>query len=96
MSTAALTIDRLDVSEGVAVLRLRDWGDDEPVREPHRHDYHELIWVAAGRGCHRIDGELVPAVPGTAMLIGRGQVHVFEEAHGLDATVIRFRDEVVL
>jgi AraC family transcriptional activator of pobA len=30
------------------------------------------------------------------MLIGRGQVHVFEEARGLDATVIRFRDEVVL
>ncbi|UGS34448.1 helix-turn-helix transcriptional regulator [Capillimicrobium parvum] len=96
MASTGLTVDRLDVADGVAVLQLRDWGEDEPVREPHRHDYHELIWVAAGSGCHRIDGERVPARPGTVMLIGRGQVHVFEEARGLDATVIRFRDEVVL
>ena len=96
MASTGLTVDRLDVADGVAVLQLRDWGEDEPVREPHRHDYHELIWVAAGSGCHRIDGERIPARPGTVMLIGRGQVHVFEEARGLDATVIRFRDEVVL
>jgi AraC family transcriptional activator of pobA len=95
-SAPGLTIDRLDVADGVAVLELRGWGAGEPVREPHRHDYHELIWVAAGSGCHRIDAERVAARPGTVMLIGRGQVHVFEEARGLDATVIRFRDEVVL
>jgi AraC family transcriptional activator of pobA len=96
VASAGLTIDRLDVADGAAVLELRDWGAGEPVRAPHRHDYHELIWVAAGGGCHRIDGERVPARPGTVMLIGRGQVHVFEEARGLDATVIRFREEVVL
>jgi hypothetical protein len=23
--------------------------DEETVREPHRHDYHELIWVLSAR-----------------------------------------------
>ena len=26
------------------------------VREPHRHDYHELVWVREGEGAHRLDG----------------------------------------
>ena len=45
-----LALDRLD--EGAAqVVLLRDarFGG-ERAREPHRHDYHELIWVRAGRG----------------------------------------------
>ena len=37
-----------------------------------------------------------PPVPGRSCSSAAGQVHVFEEARGLDATVIRFRDEVVL
>jgi len=48
----ALALDRLpDAADAVAVERLDGLrfraGDS---RAPHRHDYHELIWVAEGSG----------------------------------------------
>ncbi len=64
-------------------------------REPHRHDYHELIWTRAGAGRHLIDGEPSPVEPGTLTLIGRGQVHVFERAVGLTGAVVRFGEELL-
>ena len=65
------------------------------VREPHRHDYHELIWVREGGGHHRLDGRPVPVEPGTLTVIGRGQVHVFEEAVGVRGALLRFGEEVL-
>jgi AraC family transcriptional activator of pobA len=65
------------------------------VREPHRHDYHELIWTRQGEGEHSIDGERSAVHPGTVTLIGRGQVHVFERARGLSGAVIRFGPELL-
>ena len=62
-------------------------------REPHRHDYHELIWIRAGRGQHSIDGATVPVRPRTVTVIGRGQVHVFERGEDLHGAVVRFREE---
>ncbi len=90
-----LTLDRLD--EGAAqVVRLRDarFGG-AAVREPHRHDYHELIWVRAGAGQHSIDGATVPVRPGTITVIGRGQVHVFEQGEHLDGAIVRFTGEAL-
>jgi AraC family transcriptional activator of pobA len=71
-------------------------GADAPVREPHRHAYHELVWVAAGAGEHLLDGEPVPVVPGSVTVIGRGAVHQFRRAHGLVGAVVRFGDELLL
>ena len=65
------------------------------VREPHRHDYHELVWVREGEGEHRLDGAAVPVAPRTLTVIGRGQVHVFESGRGLRGAVVRFGDELV-
>src|SRR5690348_13459230 len=86
-----LTLDRLDGGPA-QVVRLRDahFGG-ERVREPHRHDYHELIWIRDGSGRHSIDGATVPVRPGT--VIGRGQVHLFEQGERLDGAVVRFTDE---
>jgi AraC family transcriptional activator of pobA len=100
MSTAEhrgpLSLDRLDRGAAVEVRRLEAMQlDDDPVREPHRHDYHELIWVSEGTGEHLIDGEPVPVQPGTVMLIGRGQVHVFKRAERLVGAVLRFGDELL-
>lgn len=96
--TSDLTVDVLsDRTEApIQVLRMDDLsvGDDGP-RDPHRHDYHELVWVREGCGRHSIDGEKVEVLPGTVTLIGRGQVHVFEGAGGLHGTVIRFDDDVL-
>lgn len=64
-------------------------------RAPHRHDYHEVLWVAAGDGHHLIDGGHVPVRPGTLTLIGRGQVHVFEHAAGVTGAAIRFGDDML-
>jgi AraC family transcriptional activator of pobA len=88
-----LTVDRLD-GGAVQVLRLEgaQFGG-EAAREPHRHDYHELIWVRAGRGQHLLDGRPFPVRPLTITVIGRGQVHVFERGEHLYGAVVRFRDE---
>jgi AraC family transcriptional activator of pobA len=88
-----LTVDRLD-GGAVQVVRMEDarYGG-EAAREPHRHDYHELIWVREGSGQHRLDGRPFPVRPHTITVIGRGQVHVFERGEHLYGAVVRFRDE---
>jgi len=92
-----LTVDRLsDAADPVQVVRLDGFTTGGPAtREPHRHDYHELIWVRSGAGRQVIDGDAVPVRPATVTLIGRGQVHVFEEALGVAGAAVRFGDEVV-
>ena len=66
---------------------------DEDVREPHRHAYHELIWVREGSGRHLIDGAPVEFGPHTLTVIAKGQVHQFERAEGVRGYVVRFDDE---
>ena len=50
-----ISLDRLDAAVEVVALDGLEIGGAR-VREPHRHDYHELIWVREGEGEHRIDG----------------------------------------
>jgi AraC family transcriptional activator of pobA len=64
-------------------------------RRPHRHAYHELIWTRRGAGSHLIDGQPSSVEPQQVTVIGRGQVHVFERAVGLDGAIVRFGDEVL-
>src|SRR3954451_24915328 len=92
----ALPVDRLTAPDRVEVHRIAgEIGRDGP-RAPHRHDYHELLWIREGSGRQRIDGAEVPVRPRTLTLIGRGQVHVFERAVGLRGAVLRFGDAHVL
>jgi AraC family transcriptional regulator, transcriptional activator of pobA len=97
-SDGGLTLDRLpDAAEAVDVLPLEGLSSSPAeAREPHRHDYHELIWVRSGRGYHLIDGARVPARPGSITLIGRGQVHVFECAAEVEGAGVRFGEELLL
>jgi len=92
-----LTVDRLanrhDPVEVVLFDVLEVAGDK--AREPHRHDYHELIWTREGAGHHLLDNRTVPVVPGTITVIGRGQAHVFERAQGLVGAAVRFGDELL-
>jgi AraC family transcriptional regulator, transcriptional activator of pobA len=88
-----LGLDRLDAGAmQVVPLDGARFGGATP-REPHRHDYHELIWLRDGRGQHSIDGATVPVRPHTVTVIGRGQVHVFERGEDLHGAVVRFREE---
>jgi AraC family transcriptional regulator, transcriptional activator of pobA len=63
--------------------------------EPHRHDYHELIFVAGGRGEHLIDGCRTPIEAPSVSVIGRGKVHQFIHAEDLRGGLLRFTDAVL-
>ncbi len=91
---SGLSLDRMEGAVEVVRLDGLEIGG-ERVREPHRHDYHELIWVREGEGAHSLDGRAVPVEPRTLTVIGRGQVHVFESGRGLRGAVVRFGDELV-
>src|SRR5215210_8203444 len=89
------TVDDLPAeADALEVVRveLGSIGDGE-VREPHRHAYHELIWVREGSGLHLIDGEPVEFGPRTLTLIAKGQVHQFQRAEDVTAVVARFEDD---
>ncbi len=94
-----LTVDRLANALDPVQVEMFDGFDvgldGEASREAHRHDYHELIWVRSGSGHHLLDGQLVPILPGTLTVIGRGQVHVFERARAVTGAAVRFGDEIL-
>ena len=89
---AAAAVDPLQVVRFDA-FEVGPGGDQ--VRAPHRHDYHELIWIRTGSGQHLLDGVEVAALPGSITVIGRGQVHVFERAHAVTGAAVRFGEELV-
>jgi AraC family transcriptional activator of pobA len=91
-----LEVDLLRSATSLEVAWFDDATLGRPTRAPHRHDYHELVWVREGAGHHRLDGAVVPLRPHTLTVIGRGQVHVFEDASGFSGAVVRFGDEVVI
>jgi AraC family transcriptional activator of pobA len=95
-SARDLDTDELAPGALLQVVLLRgDRVGAGPVRAPHRHAYHELIWVRSGAGEHLIDGASVPVHPGTITVIGRGQIHQFRHARDLDGAVVRFSDEAL-
>lgn len=98
-SSEAIPMDRL-VGEGPVLQIL--WVDPQRplvganVREPHRHDYHELFVLTDGSMQHRIDDEPVGHGPGSVLLIGRGQMHVLDEATDARGVVVRFAEEMLV
>lgn len=91
-----LPLDRLAPDRALEVVTFDGGAVGGPrMREPHRHDYHELLWFRDGRGTHRVDGAQLPVVAGAVTIIGRGQVHQFEEGRGLHGAVVRFGEDLV-
>lgn len=91
-----LALDRL-ATDGVVEVRLLDGFavGERPIREPHRHDYHELMWLREGEGVQLIDGEAYTIVPGTVTVIARGRVHQFRRARGLRGGLLRITDAAI-
>ena len=89
------TVDDLPAeTDALQAVELRlDGIPDDDLREPHRHAYHELIWVRDGQGRHLIDGEPVEFGPRTLTLIAKGQVHQFQQADDVSGVVVRFDDD---
>jgi AraC family transcriptional activator of pobA len=89
------TVDDLPAEDDALQVRALELEhiDEGDVREPHRHAYHELIWVREGEGRHLIDGDPVEFGPHTVTLISKGQVHQFARADRLSGVVVRCGDE---
>ena len=60
------------------------------VNLPHRHSFHELLWIKAGTGRHWVDQQSYPLQAHTLALVAQGQVHVFEQAEALDGYYLRY------
>jgi AraC family transcriptional activator of pobA len=91
--TGRLAVDRMAEGAAVEVRLLDDFRVGEgPIRDPHRHDYHELLWLRAGTGEQLVDGEPMAIEPGTVTVIARGQVHQFRHAAGLRGALVRITD----
>ncbi|MEA2454545.1 MAG: AraC-like ligand binding domain, partial [Thermoleophilaceae bacterium] len=74
---ASLEVDRLpDPVDPIEVVWMEeaDVGSaaSRGARRPHRHDYHELIWMREGEALHLLDGQPISIEPGTISLIARG------------------------
>jgi AraC family transcriptional regulator, transcriptional activator of pobA len=85
-----LEVDRL-ASATFEVERFAGHVVDVP-RAPHRHDYHELLWLADGEGEQLVDGHAMTIVPGTVTVVARGQVHQFRHARVRRGALLRITD----
>jgi AraC family transcriptional activator of pobA len=91
-----LDVDRMAPGAVVQVTALDGFRVGEgALRDPHRHDYHELLWVREGEGEHLVDDVALPVVPGSVTVIGRGQVHQFRHARLARGALLRFTDEAL-
>lgn len=91
-----MELGRLD-GENFHIQRLSSFNylpkNREQAEAPHRHNFHELIWITAGSGNQEIDGERFQIEPLAFYLIAKGQVHQFLKAESVDGYVIRFTDD---
>ncbi len=63
------------------------------VTEPHRADFHQIIWVRSGRARLLLDLETIPMVPGAALFIRKHRVLMYDRAASYDGLAIRFTDD---
>ncbi|WP_328943136.1 AraC family transcriptional regulator [Streptomyces sp. NBC_00250] len=63
---------------------------------PHRHTFYEIVHVTAGTGTHVVDLARWALHPPHLGLILPGQLHHWEDAHGLDGSVVLFTEDFLL
>lgn len=63
------------------------------VKSPHRHSYHEIIWVRQGSAEHLLDGDIIEHPAQTLLVIPQGRVHRLFPAPDCLGCTIRFKEE---
>ncbi|AXK37493.1 AraC family transcriptional regulator [Streptomyces armeniacus] len=63
---------------------------------PHRHTFHEIVYVTSGRGSHVIDMCRWPLDPPHLCFVTPGQIHYWQRARDLHGWVILFDDAFLL
>ncbi len=59
--------------------------------KPHRHPFHEIIYIKSGIGKHTIDGDVFELEADTIYVIGEGQIHDFLEGRDLKGYLLRYK-----
>lgn len=63
---------------------------------PHRHTFYEIVLVTAGRGWHVVDSQPWPIVPPHFGVVVPGQVHHWEDARGVEGSVLLFNEDFLV
>ncbi|MDB2606248.1 AraC family transcriptional regulator [Zobellia sp.] len=65
-------------------------------RDPHRHNYNEIIYFKSGEALQNIDDKIVNLkTTNTFYLIGKGQIHDFIKGKNMQGYLIRFDNELI-
>jgi AraC-like DNA-binding protein len=62
---------------------------------PHRHSFHEIVYVTHGTGTHVVDLAAHRLRPPQLFAVAPGQVHHWHDVHGLDGWVVVFTDDAL-
>ncbi|WP_341770868.1 AraC family transcriptional regulator [Actinocrispum wychmicini] len=63
---------------------------------PHRHTFHEIVYVSTGSGVHVVDVARWELAPPQVFVVAPGQVHRWDDVQGLEGFVILFTDDFLL
>ncbi|WP_240957876.1 AraC family transcriptional regulator [Streptomyces barkulensis] len=63
---------------------------------PHRHVFHEVVYVTSGSGTHVVDAVPWPLSPPNLCAVVPGQVHHWRGVSGLNGWVVLFTDDFLL
>ncbi|GAA4434780.1 AraC family transcriptional regulator [Actinokineospora soli] len=92
-----LPMHRLEVGSALpfAVGTFDSIGPMSRADFPHRHTFHEIVFVTAGAGAHVVDLARWELRPPHLCVIAPGQVHHWD-ARGLEGHVVLFTDDFLL
>ena len=62
------------------------------VEFPHRHDFYEILWITKGNSKQAIDYNEYKIGRYSLFFISPGQLHLFEEWHGVEGYCIMFTE----
>lgn len=63
---------------------------------PHRHTFHEIVYVRQGRGSHVVDTRRWPLDPPHLAFVAPGQVHFWEGVRDLEGWVVLFTEDFLV
>ncbi|MGM1057741.1 helix-turn-helix domain-containing protein [Saccharothrix sp. Mg75] len=96
-SRGAPPVHRLEVAGApFAVGTFDTIGPMSRASFPHRHTFHEIVYVTGGTGAHVVDLARWELEPPHLCVIAPGQVHHWDGARDLDGFVVLFTDDFLL
>jgi AraC family transcriptional activator of pobA len=89
--------DRFDEIDAPVMLFELDRDLAERVSQsdsmPHRHAYHEIIWLREGAAEHLLDGDRLQLPAPTLLIVPKGRIHRFHPSAECRGMVMRFTEE---